>query len=97
MKDIGVALNTVDVIPIMYDYNCDKGMCLNVFNNIKDKESFDLTKLLKKEIIKIFSVLKNLNSAGFGLSKEGKLMKFNLGQKYKVKGVLCSTNYDPKD
>ncbi len=74
-----MALNTVDVIPIMYDYNCDKGMCLNAFNNINDKESFDLTKLLKKEVIKIFSVLKNMNSAGFGLSKEGKLMKFNLG------------------
>ena len=87
----------MDVIPIMYDYNCEKGMCMNTYNNLNDKGSFDLSKILKKEVIKIFSILKNMNSAGFGLSKDGKLMKFNLGQKYQVKGVLCSTNFDPKD
>lgn len=95
--DVGVVLNTVDVIPLMYDYNCDKKGCKNKYNNLNDEESADTTGLLNKHVIKIFSIQKGLNSAGFGLSKEGKLVKFNLAKKYKVKGVVCATNYDPKD
>lgn len=87
----------MDVIPLMYDYNCDQTGCRDRFKNIRDEESTDLTGLLAKHVIKIFSIQKNLNSAGFGLSKEGKLMKFNLGVKYKTKGLICSTNYDPKE
>jgi len=33
---IGVALDTLDVIPIMFDYNCEEGIpkCKNKYNSI---------------------------------------------------------------
>lgn len=36
LMDVGVVLNTVDVIPLMYDYNCDQKGCKNKYNSLND-------------------------------------------------------------
>ena len=68
---------------------------LGKFNSLNKEDSKDVGNILESNLIPIFKLAKNANTGGFGLSKDGKLMKFNLGKKFQIKGLVCSTNYDP--
>ena len=58
--------------------------------------------LIQKHFNRAFLyVLQLTDYVGFGLSKKGELMRFRIesgnGNKYAVKGVLCSSNYEASD
>ncbi len=100
LKNLGVAMDTSSTIPLFYDYSCAEGwrMCRLKYHSLNKEESPDAGKLILKNLnlmVNLFS-LQVTDFVGIGLSKEGRLMRHRLNTpKNPVKGVVCSTNYDP--
>ena len=103
LNDLKVNLSAKAVIPIGYDYGCDRKMCNKRYHSLNSINSPDSTDIIKANINRkntlnmawSKSIKKTEeNSVGFGLGKHG-LVTFALPGIYPIKGVICSQNDDP--
>ena len=100
LNTLNVALNTQHVIPLFYDYSCENGwtQCWIKYRSLNSNQSGLQNSLIHKYFNKAFLFVMQLTDyVGFGLSKQGELMRFRLNDKYFIKGVLCSSNYEIED
>ena len=73
--------------------------CRLKYRSLNSDKSAIQNGLIWKNFNKAFLFSAGLTDyVGWGLSKVGKLLRFKLGNsKYPIKGVVCSTNYDPSN
>lgn len=89
-------MNAGEIIPIAYDYGCAYGDCNNRFGSFNSDTSPDATLALSEFLpggwIRKY---KSSNSNLVGINKKSKLVFARLRRGLRVKGVICSNNYDP--
>jgi len=86
-----------EFIPLGFDYGCPLGECTNKFNSLNSETSPDSTTAMKNFLPKNWERrYKYSNSNMVGLNKKSKLVFARLTRGLRVKGVVCSNNYDAK-
>lgn len=91
------------MVPIFYDYQCG-WECSGKWRSLKSEKSPEQTyageaidsQNIFNQVWNFIFGAKPKDTLGLGNSKKGKLVKFELGGKRKVGGVICSTN-PPKE
>ena len=93
-------LNTPAVIPLFYDYTCAASLrqCKGQFRSTNKEQSPLANPIIATNLNTNINAFAINDYVGFALSKQGQLIKSNLNTKANpVKGVVCSTNYNPDD
>lgn len=80
------------VIPLGYDYNCDRGACKKFYNSMNKKDSMPIIPFLFKSISgQLKDSVDSKNSIGFGYDNNANPTFFNL-KEVNVTALVCSTN-----
>lgn len=88
----GYDLGSPLIIPLGYDYNCDKGTCINSYNSLNREDSDPILPfLLNSANDNISQEDEHKNTIGLGYDKDGLPYIFNL-KNSNVTALICSTN-----
>ena len=81
-------------IPLGYDYNCEKGTCINSYNSI-NREDTDpiLPYLTQLDNDNLSTEEEPKNTIGLGFNRDGTPYTFDL-KNSNVTALVCSTNYN---
>lgn len=99
LTDIGVDFGQDFMVPIFFDYKCETD-CSGKWRSLNSEKSPEQTyagdaidgQNIFNQVWNFIFGGKPKDCLGIGNSKKGKLVKFELGGKRKVGGVICSSN-----
>ncbi len=90
----GWDLSFPSTIPLGYDYNCEKGTCINSYNSI-NREDTDpiLPYMIQLNNDNLSTEEEPKNTIGLGFNRDGTPYTFDL-KSSNITALVCSTNYD---
>jgi len=97
VNELGVDMNSPQVVPYGFDYGCLKDKCAGTYNSFNSDKSPDIT----QDLLTLLDTENVLNSKtsigkgirdgiGLGMSKDH-MIKFKMGS-FTIAGIICSAN-----
>jgi hypothetical protein len=93
LKFLGWDLSLPNIIPLGYDYGCEKSSCTNTFQSLNNKDAKNIFPFFGEadKDLTVLNSLKKKEAIGLGFSSDAKPYLFQMAD-FNYTALVCSTN-----